>query len=171
MLFIYPMMTRLSLICLFPIVLCLTVAGCGGEPRPDGLPELFPVTLTFTQEGEPCVEAIVTLIPESDSPWGTGGITDANGRVAVRTHGKFLGAPAGRYRVTISKTESGVAGPAPADMFTVQTIQTFHLIDPTYADFASTPLIIEVEANRRGNSFPPFELGERVREPVRLPGM
>ena len=160
-------MLRLSLLC--SIILCLTFAGCGGEPKPDGLPKLHPVTLTFTQGGEPCVESIVTLVPESDSPWGTGGITDASGNVAVRTHGKFLGAPAGKYKITISKTESGVAGPAPADMFTVQTIQTFNLIDPIYANSETTTLVIEVEEGK--NSFPPFELGEKVREPVRLPGM
>ena len=151
------------------VVICCVFAGCGGEPEPEGLPKRYPVTLTFTQEGEPCVEAIVTLFPESDSPWGTGGITDANGSVKVQTHGKFPGAPAGKYKVTVSKTESGPVGPAPVDMFTTQVTQTFNLVDPDYANSATTTLTVEVEAGKK--AYPPFELGKKVRAPVRLPGM
>ena len=151
------------------VVFCIAFSGCGGEPVPDGLPKLYPVTLTFTQAGEPCVEAIVTLVPESDSPWGTGGVTNANGSVAVQTHGKFAGAPAGKYKVTISKTENGTVGQASGDMFTTQMIQTFNLIDPVYSTPATTPLTLEVEAGKK--SYPQFELGEKVREVVRPPGM
>ena len=160
---------RLSVLC--AVAFCAAFAGCGGEPEPEGLPKRYPVTLTFTQEGEPCVEAIVTLFPESDSPWGTGGITDANGSVKVQTHGKFPGAPAGKYKVTVSKTESGPVGPAPVDMFTTQITQTFNLINPEYAAPATTTLTVEVEASKSKKTYPPFELGEKVREPVRLPGM
>ena len=161
--------SRLSLFC--PVILCLAVAGCGGEPKPDGLPKLYPVTLTFTQNGEPCADAIVTLVPVSDSPWGTGGITNANGNVRVQTHGKFPGAPAGKYKITVSKTENGTAGQASANMFATQTIQTFNLIDPVYAVSSSTPLDITVEAGKNKTPYPPFDLGAKVREPVRPPGM
>jgi len=164
---LYSKIARLSLIGLVAFVL----AGCGGEPKPDGLPQLYPVTLTFMQGGEPCAEAIVTLVPESGSPWGTGGVTNANGSVAVQTHGKFPGAPAGKYKIIVSKTENGTAGQAPVDMFTPQMVQTFNLIDPIYANSATTILTLEVESSKTKKPYPSFDLGEKVREAVRLPGM
>ena len=155
----------LSLVCCSVFVLALS--GCS-ERRPAGLPKLYPVTLQFTQGGEPCVEAAISLIPESDSPWGTGGITDADGKVTLYTHGKYLGIPAGNYKITVSKTEIELIGPAPVGMGDVQASHAYNLIDSIYSLPSTTTLSIEVGEGTR--SFPPFELGEKVREFAQPPG-
>jgi hypothetical protein len=51
---------------LFPyclLIVCFTFAGCS-KPVPEGLPKLYPLTLTFVQEGEPCAEASILLVPQ-----------------------------------------------------------------------------------------------------------
>jgi len=158
--------SRLSLVCFSAAI--LTLSGCS-EPRPEGLPKLYPVTLQFTQGGQPCVEAAVSLIPEPGSPWGTGGITDVNGRVTLSTHGKYPGIPAGNYKITVSKTEIELVGPAPQGMGEIQATNAYSVIDPVYTLPSTTTLAIEVGEGTK--TFPPFELGEKVRELVKPPGM
>jgi len=136
---------------IFPLLFvsfCLTFVGCGGEPKPDGFPVLYPISLTFTQEEEPCEDAVVQLLSLDNSPWSVAGMTGARGITTFWTHGKFPGAPAGRYRVDIKKEELATA--ANGD------IQVYTLIDPNL-----TPIEIEVIAGK--NSFEPFDLGKKVR--------
>jgi len=147
-------------------VLLLTLSGCS-EPRPAGLPKLYPVTLQFTQGGEPCAEAAISLIPESDSPWGSGGVTDANGRVTLSTHGKYPGIPAGIYKITVNKAEVELVGPAPVGMWDNQASRAYSLIDPIYTVPSTTTLSIEVGKGTK--SFPPFDLGKKVRELAKEP--
>ena len=155
-----------SLVCFSVLVLALS--GCS-EPRPEGLPKLYPVTLQFTQEGEPCVEAAISLIPEPGSPWGTGGITDANGRVTLQTHGKYSGVPAGTYKITVNKAEVEYIGPPPTAMGVAHPSQTYSLVDPVYSIPSTTTLAIEVGEGTK--SYPPFDLGKKVREPMQQLGM
>ena len=147
-------------------LLFLLLAGCG-QPRPDGLPNLYPVTLKFEQEGTPCAEAIVSLMPESDDPWAVGGITDTGGNVVLQTHGRYSGVPAGKYTITVTKTETELTGPPPKDIGEAQACTTYNLIDPVYSVPSSSTLALEVVAGE--NSFPPFSLGKKVREPVPTP--
>ena len=149
-------------------IFILALLGCS-KPRPEGLPKLYPVTLQFTQGGEPCVEAAVSLIPEPGSPWGSGGITDANGRVTLHTHGKYPGIPAGNYKITVSKIESEFVGPTPQGMGDIQASNAYSLIDSIYTLPSTTTLAIEVGEGIK--SFPPFELGDKVRELLTPPGM
>lgn len=93
---------RLLLIsgCLLAIVI-----GCG-EPRPEGLPELYPATITVTQDGSPLAGAAVTLLPQDAAlaRWPAGGTTDSSGVVTLHTYSTYPGAPAGTFKVTVSKT-------------------------------------------------------------------
>lgn len=87
---------------------CALVAaiGCGGKPKPDGMPELIPATIVVTQEGAPLADATVTLVSADGScKWAVGGKTDAKGRAALNTHGDFSGAPEGNFKVGVSKVE------------------------------------------------------------------
>ncbi len=80
--------------------------GCGGKPKPDGMPELIPATVVVTQNGEPMADATVTLVSVDGScKWAVGGKTDAKGRAALSTHGDFSGAPEGTFKVGVSKVD------------------------------------------------------------------
>ena len=128
------------------------------------MPNLYPVTLKFTQEGTPCVEALVSLTPESDGQWAVGGITDSGGNIVLHTHGRYPGVPAGKYKITVIKTETELTGPPPTEMGQSQASTTYNLIDPAYSAPSTSTLTLEVVAGK--NSFPPFDLGKKVREVV-----
>jgi len=143
-------------------VFCLVTAGCSNS-KPEGLPDLYPVTLKFVQEGAPCADASIILVPQDGNRWTTGGITDANGVAVFRTHGQYPGVPAGKYKVTASKVESELIGPPPKDsmMAPPQKVKSYYLIDPEYSDSGKSPLLIEVVAGK--NNFEPLDLGKKVR--------
>ncbi len=86
-------------------ILAALLPGCGGAAPPDGLPELHPFELSVSQGGTPVEGVSVQLVPEdrANSRWACGGATDAEGKVFVKTLGKFEGAPAGSYKVTFYK--------------------------------------------------------------------
>lgn len=82
----------------------LSVFGCGGPKKPADLPELFPCKIKVIQDGQPLEGASVQLNdPASTSRFVVGGVTDDKGVAEVKTDGKFKGAPAGKYKVLISK--------------------------------------------------------------------
>ena len=83
----------------------VTFFGCAKQSVPDGLPKLVPVTLTFTQEGAPLTGAVVSLI-DPNIQFLVGGTTDADGTVVLYTHGLYKGAPLGKFKVRVVKTES-----------------------------------------------------------------
>lgn len=118
------------------------------------MPELFPVKLVFTQEGQPLVGAEVTLQPEgSDSRWSAGGATDSKGTVHCRTHGSYPGVAPGTYKICVSKQE--LSDP------TIPNPELFTLVDPKYADLATTDLVLEVTSKgATGN----FDLGKPIRD-------
>jgi hypothetical protein len=155
----------------FAVVFCLFtcgLTGCG-EPKPDGLPKLQPVSLSFIQEGQPCENASVHLNPVDENPWAVGGTADSTGTVVFRTHGKYSGAPAGKYKVTVSKTDREEIGPPPKDMFDIQQETVMYdLVDPVYSNPATTPLEIEVEPGKHFSKT--FDLGKKIRNKMKKPG-
>ena len=169
----------ISIPLLFPI-------GCGGPKKPDGLPALHPVTLQLEQDGKPLAGADVTL--NSDSKWSSGGVSDANGVVTVRTHGQFSGVPLGHYKVVVSKTKSSSAS-TDTDISQAKSIaeiqeleakaneqhnpkdfgSTTYLIERKYSGVNTTPLEIDVVAGK--NNFkldvgPAVEIAEKHSSPM-----
>ncbi|MDO5554595.1 MAG: carboxypeptidase-like regulatory domain-containing protein [Planctomycetia bacterium] len=99
-----------AVLSLFLISLLLT-CGCGPN-LPEGMPKLTPVSLTVTQEGVPLAEAQVSLTPlAEETKYGSGGVTDADGRLLVLTHGQYKGVPQGEYIITVRKQETITEGP------------------------------------------------------------
>jgi len=86
-----------------PIVVCLV--GCPGEKRPDGMPPLYPAAcVKVVQDGKPLEDAYVSLRPDDKGmKWGIGGKTDTQGVAQLWTHGKYKGAPAGTFKVVVTK--------------------------------------------------------------------
>lgn len=113
--------------------------GCGGEERPAGMPILQPVTIKIVQGGSPLEGASVQLMPEEASnTWASGGSTDAMGEVKIMTMGKYDGAPAGKYKVTVDKISSD--GPADAGNDPAGSPQAtlFRVVDPQFTSLKTT---------------------------------
>lgn len=141
--------------------------GCE-EKRPEGMPQLCPVTLEFTQDGAPCVGASVQLVADGEAgKWPIGGSTDAGGKARLMTYGKYDGAPEGNFKIVVSKVERERIGPEPTSMYDSSGEETYNLIDPLYGQKDTTTLEIEVV---KGKKYESFELGTPVREKLKKPG-
>ena len=138
------------------IALAAFSLGCG-KKKPEGMPDLEPVTLTVTQDGAPCADAQINLLSlDPSNKWTSGGTTDALGVVALATHGQYKGVPVGKYKVSVFKKvgEGTPPPPLPTDEASEkayndyyesgQTYDLFCLIEKKYTDFKTTPLEIEV---------------------------
>ena len=93
--------TRLALLALGALLLCMT--GCNRPERPDGFPVLYPCEVAITLDGVPLEGANVKL-NSPDARWPPGGITNAQGVARINTY-SHPGAPAGEYKVLVSKYE------------------------------------------------------------------
>jgi hypothetical protein len=144
--------TKVSLFLSVLAAALVGVTGCDGERRPDGFPPLYPVTLYVTQEGKPLEGAAISLVtPDGSVPWVVGGVTDAEGKVKMKTHGKFDGAPAGNFNVLISKTvyegyAEYMAALNRGDLGAARrmTVNVFQCVEDAYTSLKDTPLHVEV---------------------------
>ena len=143
-------------ICFLFCALALSLSsGCGGPERPAGLPPLFPVSLTVTQEGTPLADATIALrCAENSMTWTIGGRTGDNGVVVLWTHGRFRGAPAGTFKVTISKMinegeSEMLAALDRGDSAAAARIEvnSVSYVQEEYESFETTP--VEIEITRR----------------------
>ena len=125
---VYPLTTILTL---------LICCGCSQDNRPEGLPRLFPLTLTITLDDQPLDTAVVLLHAESDADakWTVGSQTDVQGKAIIMTHGQFRGAPAGKFKVCVSKSTAIGEG---------MMLELTHDVDLLFGDPKTTPLEIEI---------------------------
>jgi hypothetical protein len=87
------------------VFLLFFLTGCQEKTLP-GMPQLYPASITITQDGKPLADAQVILINiDPKTNWSGGGNTDRNGVVRLRTLGQFNGIPEGTYKVGVSKIE------------------------------------------------------------------
>lgn len=105
--------------------LLLATLGCGGSGRVGANLKVTPVSGKVTLGGEPLADAQVTLAFEGNPPdgfVGAGAKTDAQGNFEVFTGGQ-KGAPAGTYKVVISKLVGADGKPAvPSEGMDMQQI-------------------------------------------------
>lgn len=153
------------------------VCGCLGQKKPDGLPDLQPVTITVTQNGTPLANAALNLKPLDDaaSNFTYGGTTDAKGLATIVTHGQYKGAPIGKYKVAVSCTvgEGTPPPPSPIDEESARrwkeykdsgaTYEEFYVVDPKLSTVQTTTLEVEVV---KGKNDLTVDCGEAVRIPV-----
>ena len=157
-------------------VLCI-LSGCKQQKRPEGFPALFPCTVTVTQENKPLEGASVRLLPESGSfEWIIAGTTDASGTAKIFTHADFAGAPAGTFKVLISKNEMEPSKLVqPKDKMSdewkewfakwqEEKLATFRYVKPEYDNVKTTPHSITIT---KGNNKGTFDVGEAIQEEVK----
>ena len=152
--------------------LFVVFSGCSSD-HPDGMPTLHPCEVTVTQDGAVLADATVILHPEGAvHSWTPMGVTDAQGTAILRTLGKYGGASAGKYKITVSKTEREPSqlGPAPSEndpayaswsrRAAEENLLEFSVVDPDFSDPQKTTLEIEVV---RGSNALTVDVGKSVR--------
>ncbi|MDR2705529.1 MAG: hypothetical protein LBC02_07095 [Planctomycetaceae bacterium] len=152
----------------------LTVLSGCRNGIPSDIPPLQPVELTFTQNGDPLPDAIVTLYSEElDFKWSIGGGTDANGHVLLMTNGRYAGVPKGTYKITVDRViRKGPPIPEESELpkeeeqrqkvfaeIDKQT-QYIRIVENQFLDSKKTPLEIEIV---QGKNSKIFDLGKPVR--------
>lgn len=138
--------------------LIISVSGCG-EKIPANIPKLFPASITVTMDGKPLEGATVTLAGLNPT-LPVGGVTDTSGTVKILTQAKYNGAPAGKYKVYLSKIET-VEGPTsktppPRDSTQLDAYrkqlwaerQSFEIVGEEFRAAATTPLEFEVNEGK-----------------------
>ena len=161
-------MNKLSLLSLFLLAFCFTL-GCSDVKRPEGLPKLYPCSLTFTQEGKPMEGAVITLVSsDPDFRWTIGGIANPSGTAKIMTHGQYPGVPEGEYRVLIRKVEEEevnsfkeIDPDTGKEMITGGVIKVYTTVDKDYTDLEKTPIKITIEKRKYSEA---FECGKPIRE-------
>ena len=173
-------MNRTLTLSIILLLVVFLLSGCGGSARPDGLPKLYPVSITVIQEEAPLEGAMVQLVAideDSDlSRWGPTGVTDASGVAVLRTDGKYDGAPLGIFKVVVSKNERephphpewaslphGDPNALKYDELDRRR-KTISYIETQYSSIADTPLTVEIIAGRKTYS---VEVGKRSKNEVK----
>lgn len=145
------------------IVALVVFVGCNGKKKPDGLPKLFPCSVTITQGGSPLEGATVSLFSDSSS-WGAAGTTNESGVAKIFTYGDFAGAPEGVYKVTVEKnrldSDVDLTNLSPNETPNVTAID---LVNVKYKNRDTTDLTLEV----KGKTTASFDVGEAVEEEVK----
>lgn len=129
------------------VLAVLAVCGCGGTDY-----DSVPVSGTVTYKGSPVEGATVAFHGGSASVPATG-VTDASGKFKLSSYDPNDGAPAGSYKVTVTKKkieggasgkmsmeEAAKAGPA--------TAKETDLLPAKYANLEMTPLTATVEKGK-----------------------
>jgi hypothetical protein len=154
------------------------LSGCGpsGPPRPAGFPDVFSCVITITQEGTPLAGAAVELVPsDGATDWMVRGITDSSGSAKMRTYGLADGAPKGKFKVVVTKTETDESRFSPpaddtdANAWGVyeqnrlrENLRTYTFIEAVFTNANTTTLELEIT----GNTTEKFDVGKPVRLPI-----
>ena len=122
------------------------IAGCGGPARPPGLPNLHECVLTFQfEDGSPVSGASVSLRPEDTAleQWSITGKTDSAGSARIYTNADFPGAPAGKYKILIQKSEQVETGGT--DEYGDPIREVRNMVNEKYGSGSSTLLSLDVQ--------------------------
>ena len=173
-------MNRTLMLSIVLLLVVFFLSGCGGQARPDGLPKLYPVSITVIQEEAPLEGAMVQLVAKDEDSvllrWGPTGVTDASGVAVLRTDGKYDGAPLGTFKVVVSKNErephpnpewvSLPYGDPNALRYDEleRRRKTISYIEAQYSSIADTPLTVEITADTKTYS---VDVGKRSRNEVK----
>ena len=145
-------------------------SGCGGKKKPSDLPPLYPVKITVLQDGNPLDDATVNLIADGTNVrFTTAAVTDKNGVATIKTDFDWPGAPAGKYKVCVSKIVRPPEDSADASLSYeerrsqagARDAQTKSLVNSKYLRPTSTDLSIEVTTNGATET---FDVGAAVEE-------
>ncbi|MDR1491221.1 MAG: DUF4198 domain-containing protein [Planctomycetaceae bacterium] len=151
-----------SLIFSATLLLC---SGCQKNSQPDDLPKLYPCIITITQDGKPLEDAGVELAAEDQSAAKYRAVTktDAEGKAVMSTYG-HNGAPAGKYKVVVSKKvdDDFVYGTSSTGDKEIQKYNTYRTVEPKYSDAKTTPHEIEITGKEK-RAEATFDVGKAIK--------
>ena len=126
----------------------LLLCGCGDSSRPKDLPSLFSCTVLVIQDGKPLEEARVEFHTGGEQKYVPVAYTDASGIAAMQTHG-FSGAPAGKYKITVSKNiEDNIVYQTDENgEQVVASYNAYKTVEDQHSSVATTPHEVEVGRN------------------------
>ena len=137
--------------------------GCSDASRPGDLPQLFPCVVSVTQGGKPLEEALVEFHAESEQKYRPSAFAGAEGDAVMRTYG-FPGVPAGKYKITISKTieDDFVYRTGDADEQIIVSSKTYKTVEDLYSNVETTPHAIEITPTSK-RTLITLDVGEAVK--------
>ncbi|MDR0337773.1 MAG: hypothetical protein LBI18_11850 [Planctomycetaceae bacterium] len=151
------------IITFFFVIGIVVYSGCHQESRPVDFPKLYPCQIKVTQNNIPVSDVSVAFYdPKVTDRWVVFGQTDQNGKATIRTHGNFVGVPAGNYKIILTKIEKDGQGWDHPDSPTrkwVEDIKVYSLIDEKYTKQETTPLELVIEKKGVTQT---FEIGQPV---------
>jgi len=137
------------------IVIVVTLTGCTGSDKPAGFPKLYPVSVKVIQDGAPLAGASVQLT-SSAFYWVAAGTTDNSGVAVLWTDGKYKGAPAGHFQVTVEKNinegeEEYIAALNRYDSEAAAKIvvRSFSYVDEKFVTTATSPLTADIDSRTK----------------------
>ena len=148
-------MKRSFVLSLAAVVCLVSAIGCGGKKLPDGMPDLYPLTVNVTYSGTPAQGVLLTFYSDQVG-YGVSGKTDDAGKAIIKTQGEFPGAPAASYLVTATKyrDEESQYGKIPPldeeeqaewyEKVRAEDLKGHLLVSPEFTDRETTPIEIEV---------------------------
>ncbi|MDR0521444.1 MAG: hypothetical protein LBH00_06285 [Planctomycetaceae bacterium] len=150
------------------IVTITIISGCGDASRPKDLPKLYPCTVTITQEGKPLADAMIEFVPAdaANAKFRAVSMTGKDGSVKMATYG-FTGAPAGKYKVVVTKTMNddivyaAEVNPSSGEKDIV-SYNTYRMVDEQYSSAETTPFEIEITGKERSVT-KTFDAGKAVK--------
>ena len=159
---------------IFALILAVEMlsVGCNKTPLPEGMPKLYPTTLTFTLDGKPLEGAIISCYPGIlGFNWPIGGTTNAQGKIDLFTAGKFQGAPEGDLTICVKKmrTEEGPSAANKPEKMTLdeqialskkmaEERKFFYIVGPQYEAKESSPLKVTITKGK--NAPAAFDISE-----------
>ena len=141
--------------------------GCSDASRPGDLPQLFPCVISVMQGGKPLAEALVEFHAESEQKYRPSAFADVEGNAVMRTYG-FPGVPAGKYKITISKTieDDFVYRTGDTDEQIIVSSNTYKTVEDLYSSVETTPHEIEITSTSKGKPVT-LDVGEAMRTKIR----
>lgn len=145
---------------------CAVVVGCSqGPKKPADLPTLYPATVTVVyDDGTPVADATVALLTAGGgaSKWNLTGVTDAQGKLVLKTNGNWDGAPAGSYEAIVSKEIAEMeTGDEPGASAVVKSRVKY--VDSRFNNPKTSGLTAEI---KEGDNQIEFKVGEKIEEGV-----
>ncbi|MDR2171274.1 MAG: hypothetical protein LBP59_14110 [Planctomycetaceae bacterium] len=138
--------------------------GCSQSAKPLDFPDLYPCTVIITQEGKPVADAIVEFIRQDADNTKYVPVQHTNNKgIAVMTTYGFTGAPAGKYKIIVTKNvedETVIKDKDTGEIIIVSETK-YKLIDPAYSDTKTTPL--EIEVLKEKNVKQTFDVGKAIK--------
>lgn len=158
-------------------LLSVVFAGCSSESLPADLPQLTRCQIKITQEGSPLEGATVTLHSlDGMRQWGAGGLSNAAGIAEIYTNGRYPGAPAGKYKVVVSKIETDPSQLPPAppqndpgypawhQKAESEVRQSYSVIEKKFTEPGSTPHEIDITEGKTAETT--LDVGKKVRHKI-----